>query len=123
MLKRTFGKDGFGQDFGGHLNELLRRTVEALLVAQLVLAGFLPRLHRVLLRCLAQVALTQFGCVRRIALTTVNPSLGWPTVRSAMSTSNTSDAILARACGSLAVTSTAKPCFSKLRMARRSGSA
>ena len=33
--------DGFGQDFGGHLSELLRRTVEALLVAQLVLAGSL----------------------------------------------------------------------------------
>ena len=51
-VEDPFGIDGFCQDFGGHLSELLRRTVEALLVAQLVLAG----LHRVLLRGLAPVA-------------------------------------------------------------------
>jgi hypothetical protein len=33
MLKT--GIDGFGQNFGGHLSKLLRRTVEALLVRSL----------------------------------------------------------------------------------------
>jgi hypothetical protein len=31
-VEDPFGIDGFCQDFGGHLSELLRRTVEALLV-------------------------------------------------------------------------------------------
>src|SRR5262249_20647223 len=56
MLKTPFGIDSFGQDFGGHLSELLRRAVEALLVAQLVLAGFLAGLHGVLLHGLVPVA-------------------------------------------------------------------
>jgi hypothetical protein len=34
MSKTPFGIDSFGQDFGGHLSELLRRPAEALRVAQ-----------------------------------------------------------------------------------------
>src|SRR5215469_1288411 len=33
-VEDPFGIDGFGQDFGGHLSELLRRTVDVLLVAR-----------------------------------------------------------------------------------------
>src|SRR5215469_543018 len=54
MLKPPFGIDGFGQNFGGHLGELLRRTVEAHLVAQLVLAVTGANICLMISRCYSQ---------------------------------------------------------------------